>query len=702
MHTSKLNLALKFVRDKAGVSQKDLAAALSVDQSRISRIENGSTEPTPDEVKKWLARCPSPETMRLELFLGTEWPQELHPTWDHPDLDVLALAADTISRIDRAMVNMGDLLRSQLALYQVGLRKQFEFLVRRDHRIAFVGPVGVGKTTVEALAADLVATKPGAVPTHKDVILPVGAGRTTVCEISVEECDSWGIIVEPESDESIKVYVDDLCATLMGVKDLPPDEDRGVRDTVPQEIGRALKNMADLPSWATRSPDGGWLPQGEFDLDGFRTEFFIRLRLPARRTTELSWSEEANPSPLVWLRQSIQRINNGNFPGVSLPKRIRIQVGRPLLDGDFRLTLLDTRGVDQNVARPDLCTCLADARTATILCSTFFGAPDLYTTQLLKFASETGITGLPDRTAILVLAKSEEALNVRREFDGEPVEDAAEGYAVKAAQVALAMRNLEPAGISVEFFNASADRVEKLRTFLKQRVNATRDQARRRVHELADATAEILDNPDAAAVRAAQKEVASWLRTALRNEEKPGPEEEAVYRRLVDQIATTHPRTIWAMVRRSGEWENLNVPFFLGASAASDAVKRTEHTAERLRGVANTLRAKPEFEPAQRLVDELEHAIHEARSQLVGEIKNLAETSYGPAIKADHALWAACAEHWGNGKGFRDKVARDIERWFESKQRAALDTTYSKGYEEAWKVKLINPLARHVGTEVEE
>lgn len=105
-----------------------------------------------------------------------------------------------------------------------------------------------------------------------------------------------------------------------------------------------------------------------------------------------------------------------------------------------------------------------------------------------------------------------------------------------------------------------------------------------------------------------------------------------------------------------------------------------------------TLRARPELAPASKMVDEVENAVEDARSQLVAEVRNLAVATYGPDTRSDHALWAACNAFWGQGKGFRDKVAQDVERWFTSTRRSPLHATYAKAYEAAWKTKLLAPL----------
>lgn len=703
MPTHKISAALKLVRERANISQKDLAVALSVDQSRVSRIENGTTEPTLEESAVWLARCSGPEADRLQAFLNTEWPQDLRPTWDHPDLDALTLAVKTMGRIDGALPDISDILRSQLSLYRLGIVHQAAFLVNREHRVAFVGPVGVGKSTAQAQVADLLLPAGSGAPTYKDVVLAVGSGRTTVCEVSIEESDRWGLIIDPESAEDIRFYVDDLCASLMpGVAEQSEETDSRV--SLPQEVARALRNMAGL-SRRTEKADGRTVNRDPLQEladgvgAGLSDEVYVRLRLPERTMSETWWSEELGQPALAWLRETFKKVNNGNHASFSLPRRIRVMVARPILDDGLHVSLLDTRGVDKNVARPDLAACLSDPRTATVLCSSFVGAPDLYTTQLLKLAEETGIGGMKDRASILVLAKGEEARDVRRDDDGEPVGSVEEGYAIKEAQVQLALEGVEPSGITVEFYNAATDDPARLREVLRQRIRAVRNPARTRIVELAAATSEILDDKQHAEVRAAQAEVSKHLRFSLESEMDPGDAREEPHRWLVRTIKESHPQTVWAMVRRRGSWINLDVDFLLGAGGAKDAQERSRTAAEHIRGVTKSLRANPDLAQATKLIDEVENAIEDTRVALVAEIRNLTVATYAPAVKTDHALWAACSGEWGCGKGFRDRVADHVEAWFASKKRGSLHELYDEKYGKAWSKTFVGALSNRVATE---
>ena len=92
---------------------------------------------------------------------------------------------------------------------------------------------------------------------------------------------------------------------------------------------------------------------------------------------EIWWDEKDKHSPLEWLRDTFIKVNNGRLESVSLPQRVDIVIGGSVLEQDtFNIGFIDTRGVDGTAVRPDLKSCLDDARTVTVLCSRFTAAPD--------------------------------------------------------------------------------------------------------------------------------------------------------------------------------------------------------------------------------------------------------------------------------------------------------------------------------------
>ncbi|MDP2317130.1 MAG: helix-turn-helix transcriptional regulator [Pseudomonadota bacterium] len=709
MHIENLGVALKSVRDEKKLSQKDVANALQVDQSRVSRIENGA-EPSEEDVRRWLAVCDTPTAQAMLSYLDTAWPATIKPpSWDHPDLGILTLASETIAQIDNIATKVTPMLRGQLSLLRLALMDLAPQLVDLDECIAVVGQVASGKTTLQALAAGMVTSAAGTA-TLKDVALAVGSGRVTVCGVSIEPGIRLGVIVEPEPAENIKFYVDELCSeTLPRATDAEEGEEMPAKDGTPEEIARALRNMAGLTRRGDKTgvrivdlkTDPPTDLAAEFG-DAMATEFLVRLNLPGRTVTEIWRDEASDVPPMVWLKETIRKINNGNHDGVSLPRLVRIILDRPVIESPYRIRLLDTRGVDRGVvARPDLAECLVDPRTSTVLCSTFGGAPDPYTTALLKFAEETGVSSLVSRASILVLAKNGEASGVIRDEDAEPVGSIEEGYAVKERQVQPVLQKIGMQEVRVGFFDASVDPVSRARAFLVDRVEARRDLTRQRIRKVVDAARDIIDDPKGAELREAQQGVSELLGDALSILRDAEYEHEQPHRRLGREIRNSYARTVWAMVRRRGDWVNLDAPFMVGAGVAADAKRRGKAATEQLGLVAGMLRKR--YPPASNRVDEFESSVDDATSAFVAEVRMLALATFGPPLRADHALWAACANEWGKqgtGKRFIDRVADRIDAWFAAKAQAALHTNFDKRYEKAWRRKFIKPLvARASGEE---
>lgn len=132
--------------------------------------------------------------------------------------------------------------------------KTQKFLEDKDHPIVFIGSVGVGKSSLIGVAANLIIGSPpkDRVSLKNNSVLAIGSGRTTVCEVRIRphnpEHDKGliGLILDPfteeEMEKEIQRYAEDEWqrrqsgALRSGEDDIDPTS---------QEVQRAIRGMTD-------------------------------------------------------------------------------------------------------------------------------------------------------------------------------------------------------------------------------------------------------------------------------------------------------------------------------------------------------------------------------------------------------------------------------------------------------------------------
>jgi hypothetical protein len=143
---------------KAGLKQSDVAAALSVHTSRISRLETGDVNAEPEEVQKYLDCLGTDEAERFLSVLGMRWQHVPQPSYAHPQLDAVKTAETYLTKLDAFMEEPGvpRTLLGQATMHRESLQRTADFLSSLDHTVAYVGDIGAGKTTAICLQTDLV------------------------------------------------------------------------------------------------------------------------------------------------------------------------------------------------------------------------------------------------------------------------------------------------------------------------------------------------------------------------------------------------------------------------------------------------------------------------------------------------------------------------------------------------------------------
>jgi transcriptional regulator with XRE-family HTH domain len=691
-----IGTTLARLRADAKVSQKDVAGKMRVDQSRISRIENGEAEPTSAEVKIYLTALGTAEASAHLTYLQKNWQILERPPITNPDLEGIWRAEKNLQKLHafEADRNPPAAVRGELQMHRESLLDAARFLTRTDHDIAFVGQAGVGKTTAVSLVSDLVLSDPS-LPLDKRLLLETGKGRITLCEIRVRTGKGWGLQIDPTPEAEIYRLVSELCANSYGEGPLENGEEKGI----PRELDRALRNMAGLPR-SVKKIEGKSVIHDPLvqvratfkSVDELASEFASRLRLWRRTTREL-WCPKNEKDERKWLRDTFAKLNKGQLEDVSLPARIDVLVPHGVLNQiSFDLTLIDTRGVDETVVRPDLRSRITDARTLTVLCSEFKAAPDNSVKQVLKNLLDSGgDRAVGERVTLLVLPHPGDAQGVTDD-SGQTVESDVDGYEIKRDQVTATLKSVGAASVHVLMFNAVADDPVILGQNFVELIRRLRSRYTERIDMLAKAVAHLFKNYEQHAAELVRADVNKRLRTFLkRHESLPQPRQQA-HDFLLSQLVSVHASSVWATTRRQGAWYNLDVYHCLGFGAGTEAKRRSVQFFEGLEAIVTNMLDSTDLAAAHPFLDEVLVKVGEWKEAFLEAAHQAGAEAFRPALQAETALWAGAESVWGQGGGYRTDVAALFRNWFLAVDREGLHKALEKRIKAAWRLEVIERL----------
>src|SRR5437867_446415 len=507
------------LRLTTGAKQSKIAEAVKVDTSRISRIETGEITPDADEVAKIARAIGTKDAKEYADYFREVWSVLEKPSFWHPNRKELLEAEQDLASLEACVKKeqTGDSAKAQAELHRDTLVYASDYLRSLDHSIAFVGDIGVGKSTAICFTTGLLL--PADPKAHgalsKRVVLETGSGRMTLCEVQLQKGakDAFALVVYPHSQEEVFRTVSDFCASLIDAYSGPAGEQGG--RGVSEEVNKALRNMAGLARKLEKGPDGK--PQ-RFDpamelvrachngsteltleirkqlLAEVTAEILKRLKLEQRSTTEFRFEEENQVAGLRRLRELFANVNKGLCSEVSLPRRVDLIVPMHLLGKrPYAIRIIDTKGVDGSAIRPDIRAYLDDPRTLTVLCSKFNSAPDPTMQLLMENLANTGAERvMAESVALLVLARGAEVMDTQDDV-GNRAETPEEGYRLKEDQVKLALSNIKGAeSIPVVFFDVLNDEHQAITDALANQVERMRRHYVRRIQEAGKAITEVI------------------------------------------------------------------------------------------------------------------------------------------------------------------------------------------------------------------
>lgn len=586
-------------------------------------------------------------------------------------------------------------LRSQLENHKEMFKISEAYLADKEHRIAFIGNVGAGKTTSICHLLGLV--------NDKNPVLSTGSGRTTLCEVHIKKADEAKIEIIPHTEEEVCSYLTDFSFYLKS--DDSDNEQEGFK--LSAEVERALRNMLDLK--VVRNKVDGKRTATDYarifaeqypSVEMLCNELMQRAKLPLRNKTTFINTE--NKSQLLWLHETFKQINSATHPNVGLAKRITLYVpSLPHTNDHFSVTFIDTKGVDQTVNRVDLDKCLTDNRTISILCSRFNDAPDQTCSKMIDSAIQAGLKPrINDESLLLILDRLGEAEDVM-DYD-EAVGNKEDGRDIKAEQVSSELcQKYAVRELNIEFFDAKQDNPDVLFKTLINKVLLLRKKHSLRLKEIEQSVLDIEDDIKSQSASLAINQVKLTLEPWLKKSKACTPTLSEFFLPLVTAIRSkgTYAASVRASVNRDGNWYNLNYYQELAVSARAQCMTKISPLRDELTVLINNMLSQTELRPAHSLLRQLKNTT----DVRLDKISQMAQTNgrdiYQSKIVSDKNFWMKLYHEWGKGPGYKDRIADHTHAWFKSNDYNRYEFEVTRGLVEQWE-QYTNEIENLIGSSI--
>lgn len=176
-------------RLRGKLNQAKLAEIAKIDKTRISRIEQGEVVPDSDEVLRIAEAIGTQDAKDFVVHYKQQWGFVEKPSYWHPSRKELAHAESLLEELDRFVTKpqTTDAAKAQANLHRESILVAAEYLHSLEHSIAFVGEIGVGKSSAICGLTDLLLRSDSKAETSlsRRVVLEAGSGRTTLCEVQL-------------------------------------------------------------------------------------------------------------------------------------------------------------------------------------------------------------------------------------------------------------------------------------------------------------------------------------------------------------------------------------------------------------------------------------------------------------------------------------------------------------------------------------
>jgi hypothetical protein len=306
-----------------------------------------------------------------EVFLAKDWEHVERPNFSNPQRNILEFAEEMLRQITEFLAEEERPwpLKRQLERQRAAIEASAAYLGKISHQIAFIGEVGVGKSTAISFLYGLLDPVSESSDLREYVVLETGGGHTTLFEVNIRRGPGLGIVVQAQSDEELRNLIGDFCAAVW-LRRTATEGQKNDSVNVSEEVQRALRNMSSLTVKRERNAQGKPVARDQaLELadqcateEEFRARVVERMNLEQRTRREMWIEDTGGKTAMQQLRKLFRDINNGRIPDIPLPTSIDLLIPEFGLElPGLAISVVDTKGLDEIAVRADLDARLKDA-----------------------------------------------------------------------------------------------------------------------------------------------------------------------------------------------------------------------------------------------------------------------------------------------------------------------------------------------------
>ena len=683
-HDSATGKYLAHLREEAGLKQKDVAQKVTWSPTILSRVEAGDRVISNDELDLIVEAIGTEKALNFREVVRRDWKFLSKPEPGHSDESLLWDTETVIQAIDDLLADQEIKLSFAKFMDRIkeGVTQAARNIENTEHLIAFVGDIGVGKSTAICKVSGLL-TRNG-IAGEPAPVLEVGGGGVTICEVHLAQGPAYGLLIEPMNDSELRREVSEFASLLIGTPDSTgfSDDAPGQVIGTSKEVERAIRNMSGLTKRIRREkgPDGRTsritedpakdLADNSSSLSEFVVEILAKMNLDRRTKRELWCSSTlTGEAPLSWLQANFESINNGRHPDFSIPKRVEVLIPKPVLgEESLSIRIVDTKGVDRTADRADIGNLFNDPSTVVVMCSDFNAVPSPSVQRLLERTKAGRIADVELKSLVLALPRHGEALAVKDD-SGERAISIEDGYDLKRDQATNTMQSIGFSNLPVEFFNAFSEQSENFRSLLLNRVRGLREQHRSRLKGMIQDARSFIDNFEQQQTLQVQQEAIKHIQVWEENNRDVGSVVNAPERSLISAINRAHPSSVRASVRRQGEWYNLDYPYQLSYGARLAAANALGTRLDSFSAVIDNLLNNDQLTDASALLRQARRFLNSGVEEMFKKCEIEGQDIHIRDMEPSSKLWNDCDDEWGKGPGYRDRVLRHHVDWFKESSR---------------------------------